>query len=207
VQDARSELKAEIERSQFLASNSSRKTPAASQGRAQGTILGSDNPKNTEVIKLYEDLTNLLVPILRFSAGKYFHLNEANFTCIYTLAPRNEDEGKGKSKACHPLLPQFNHFLSTGLSFVLRFYHDKFHPDDPEPESQNELHEMVQYIPLELDKESLDFVQKLDYMGNCFNFSREQLPIFLNTIHTNLISASKSDEEDGRGQVMEVEDA
>jgi hypothetical protein len=105
VQDARSELKAEIERSKTLASNPSRKTPAFPQGRSQGTILGNDNPKNTEVIKLYEDLTNLLVPVLRFSTGNYFHLSEANFTCIYTFVPRSEDEGKAKSKTSNRTSP------------------------------------------------------------------------------------------------------
>jgi hypothetical protein len=104
VQDLRSELKAEIERSKMLAANASRKTPMLSQARSPGTILGNDSPKNTEVIKLYEDLTNLLVPNIKFTTGHWFQLPEVTFTCVYTFVPspseeeEMDDDDKGKSK-------------------------------------------------------------------------------------------------------------
>jgi hypothetical protein len=64
-------------------------------------MLGADEPKNTAVIKFYEDLTNLLVPGLRFEPGKYLNQEETCFTCIYTYMDleRNEEAGKGLEKS------------------------------------------------------------------------------------------------------------
>lgn len=67
-------------------------------------MLGSDELKNTAVVKFYEDLTNLLVPKVKIEPGKYLGLEETCFTCVYTymdLAKLQNDEvdpAKGKSK-------------------------------------------------------------------------------------------------------------
>jgi len=98
-----------------------------------------------------------------------------------------------------------------GVSFVLRFYHELEDPDDPEPvTSKDQLVERVQYVPLELDKESSDFIDRLDFLGDIFTFQRAQLPIFLDTLQKNMNNASKEGEsesgEDLEPEEMDVED-
>jgi len=66
-------------------------------------ILGADDPRTAAVVQFYEDLTNLLVPNLKFEPGKYLGLDEKCFTCIYTyvdLAKIQNDEGeRGREKS------------------------------------------------------------------------------------------------------------
>jgi hypothetical protein len=72
----------------------------SSQGHAHSTILGSDSPKHAEVIKLYEDLTNFLVPNLKFTPGKHGNLDETLCTCIYTYSTGTmEGDGEDTSKS------------------------------------------------------------------------------------------------------------
>ena len=94
--EARYELNAEIERSKTLASKNARTQPpgSATRGRVRGGgIFGTDDPKNAAVIQFYEDLTNLLVPNLKFEPGKYLGLEESSFTCIYTYMDLNKMQG------------------------------------------------------------------------------------------------------------------
>ena len=104
--DVRYELNAEIERSKVLASKAIRAQPPGSgtRGRVRGGgIFGADDPKNAAVIQFYEDLTNLLVPSLKFEPGKYLGLDEMCFTCIYTymdLSKIQNDKGdRGREKS------------------------------------------------------------------------------------------------------------
>jgi hypothetical protein len=104
--DARYELNAEIERSKALASKAVRTQPpgSATRGRVRGGgIFGTDDPKNAAVIQFYEDLTNLLVPNLKFEPGKYLGLDEMCFTCIYTYMDldkiQNEEGDRGQEKS------------------------------------------------------------------------------------------------------------
>jgi hypothetical protein len=119
--DIRYELDAEIERSKVLASKAHRgPTPgSATRGRIRGGgILGADDPRTAAVVQFYEDLTNLLVPNLKFEPGKYLGLDEKCFTCIYTyvdLAKIQNDEGeRGREKSKCEIKP----FLFTNLNRV-----------------------------------------------------------------------------------------
>lgn len=105
--DVRYELNAEIERSKTLASKAIRSQPPGSGSRGRirggGGILGADDPRNAAVIKFYEDLTNLLVPNLKFEPGKYLGLEETCFTCIYTYMDltktHNDESERGEEKS------------------------------------------------------------------------------------------------------------
>jgi len=70
----------------------------------------------------------------------------------------------------------------------LRFCYD----GEPEPRS-------VQYIPLELDKESVEFVEKLEFLGTSFTFKRDQLSLFFKTVY-NKMGGESQDDEDGSEQ-------
>jgi hypothetical protein len=85
----------------------------------------------------------------------------------------------------------------------LRLYSEKVNPNGPDPVSKNDLQEMVEYIPLQLDKESPDFVQQLYELASPFNFKRSQLPLFLNNIYTNMSGDLKSTDPEG----MDFEDS
>jgi hypothetical protein len=97
--------------------------------------------------------------------------------------------------------------LPTGLTFTLRFYHDLIIPEDertPEDEyvtSPDQLVQSIKYTPLELDKESEEFVEKLRFLGEGFIFGQDQLALFLKTMYDTLSGAVQDDEE---GE-MEVE--
>ena len=90
------DLRAEIERSSALASKTTR-------GRTGHGVL-ADDPKQVEIIKFYEDLTNLLVPSMKFQPAKNSGLHEWTFTCIYTYldvddtSANDDGERKGKSE-------------------------------------------------------------------------------------------------------------
>ena len=97
--------------------------------------------------------------------------------------------------------------LPTGLTFTLRFHHDLIIPEDertPEDEhvtSPDQLVQSIKYTPLELDKESEEFVEKLRFLGEGFIFGQDQLALFLKTMYDTLSGAVQDDEE----EEMEVE--
>lgn len=80
----------------------------------------------------------------------------------------------------------------TGLTFTLRFYHDLAIPEhertpaDENVTSMDQLVESIKYTPLELDKESDEFVEKLKFLGDAFIFGQEQLALFLKTMYDTL---------------------
>jgi len=94
------------------------------------------------------------------------------------------------------------------LTFTLRFYYDLAAPGDqrtPADEhvtSPNQLFESIKYTPLELDKESEEFVEKLRFLGEAFTFGRNQLALFFKTMYDTLSGTVEDDEE----EEMEVED-
>lgn len=169
------ELNAEIERSKALAAKSSRNPPSVPRGRPGG----ADDPKHTEVIRFYEDLTNLLVCNMKLQKGKHFSLDEWILSCVYTYTDTDDDAPS----------------TTKSLTFTLRCCHQ---PADPSHhvESKEQLIPSVNYIPLELDKEPPDYVEKLGFLGTPFTFGREQLPLFLRTLYTSIRDATR---EDGDG--------
>src|ERR1700722_17894058 len=84
VKDAQIELKAEIERSKVLGSKAA---PSSSKNRT--SVDAGENLKNTEVLKLYEDMTNLLVTNVRYQKGKYLEYDDCILTCVYTYLNEN----------------------------------------------------------------------------------------------------------------------
>lgn len=71
-------------------------------------------------------------------------------------------------------------------------------------ESKEQLIPSVNYIPLELDKEPPDYVEKLGFLGTPFTFGREQLPLFLRTLYTSIRDATREDGDgDSSVQILE----
>ncbi len=66
-----------------------------------------------------------------------------------------------------------------------------------EPKSKADLIQSLQYTPLHLEKEAEDFVESLGFLNKPFSFEREQLALFLRTLHDVVGGEGKGDEDDG----------
>jgi hypothetical protein len=77
-------------------------------------------------------------------------------------------------------------------------YQPKPSPDPTRPpppvKSKDDLQNMVHYTPLELEKESQEHVQKLDFLADAFTFAHAQMDYFLKTLNDHF--SSLSDEQD-----------
>jgi hypothetical protein len=47
---------------------------------------------------------------------------------------------------------------------------------------------MVRYTPLDLDKESREYIQKLDFLADTFTFGYDQMEFFLKTLNDHFTS-------------------
>ncbi|KAF7304968.1 hypothetical protein MKEN_01211500 [Mycena kentingensis (nom. inval.)] len=175
VSDLEYEVKIEKERVAKAARTAGQhnQTAPARGGGARGphSALGSEDPKHGELIKFYEDMTNTLVTDIKSQEPRYFHHDDWVFTCIYTYS--TADGGTKRS-----------------LNFLLRFAYEPIEGTEPDNvQSPSELEKRVQYTPLNLDKESPDFSEALDFLKECFTFGREQLPVFLSSLVSNMKNA------------------
>jgi hypothetical protein len=89
-------------------------------------------------------------------------------------------------------------FTSPGLSFKLRQCYEPKADQQGEPKSKADLVESLQYTPLELERETEGFVESLGFLNNPFTFERDQLALFLRTLH-DVVSGDGNSEgsEDG----------
>ncbi|GLB34739.1 putative chromosome segregation protein [Lyophyllum shimeji] len=185
VKDLRLELQTEIKRSTSLNAKLNQKQPLRSGGPV-GRPGGVDDPRHAEVVRFYEDLSNLLVPNMKAQPGKYLDLEDWVLSCIYTF---NDDEAADQDKA-----------PNKSLNFTLRCCYETPAGVDPETiTSKDQLIPTVHFTPLELDKEPPEFVEKLDFLSAPFSFGRNQLPLFLRTIYGRMKEAvlDEADGEDG----------
>jgi hypothetical protein len=97
--DLRIELQAEIERGKTMASKLQRLPASASRPRAVNGLSSADNPKLAEIIKFYEDLTNVIVPGMKMQKGQHFDTDEWIFNCVYSYT----DEGQNETQKQRPL--------------------------------------------------------------------------------------------------------
>ena len=66
-------------------------------------------------------------------------------------------------------------------------------------ENERQLVETVHYIPQNLDKESFEFRESLEFLNTAFTFERSQLPLFIRTLHQHMGGDEESD--DGKSEV------
>ena len=77
-----------------MASKLQRLPPAsAPRPRTVNGLSSTDDLRVGEIIKFYEDLTNLIVPNMKLQKGKYLSTDEWILNCVYSYV----DEG-GKSQ-------------------------------------------------------------------------------------------------------------
>ncbi len=187
--ELRFELKAEIERSKALADKSIR-TPQAPRSRMAGAAF--EDPKNTEVIRFYEDLTNLLVTSMKHQASHRPGADEWILKCIYTYS-EDDTATDALQKSMFYQKQRFHciYGYCIGVAFTLRNTFPSKSDPDSDPNEQS-----IHYTPDDLDKEPPDFVDKLGFLNQPFTFSRQQLSLFLRTLNDNIKEALASEDED-----------
>ncbi|KAJ3854624.1 hypothetical protein EV368DRAFT_80428 [Lentinula lateritia] len=139
--------------------------------RPQGDVLGSDKPQNLQLVRLYEDSTNLLIVGLKPQRSQHLNFDDWTATCVFTYVSSHDAK-------------------RHSLNFMLICRWERIDLEDDTPvKSKNQLHEMMYYEPLELDKESEEFIERLQHMGTAFSFTRDQLALFLRTLYNTLDEA------------------
>ena len=97
--DLRIELQAEIDRGKTMASKLQRLPPSASRPRTGNGSSSTDDPKLGEIIKFYEDLTNLIVPNMKLQKGKYLNTDEWLLSCVFSYTDEIARKQKPASNA------------------------------------------------------------------------------------------------------------
>jgi len=70
---------------------------------------------------------------------------------------------------------------------------------------QDDLVESVHYTPLSLEKESDDFVEGLGFLKGNFTFERDQLALFMRTLHDTVSGEGKPEEGESDDDVQVIE--
>ncbi|KAG1754370.1 hypothetical protein EDB19DRAFT_1666107 [Suillus lakei] len=186
VKDIRVELDAEIARSKEL---------LARQPHPHTKTFHTDaDPKHTAAIRFYEDFSNLLVLNIKWEPREGVE-DDIVHTCVYTYVATVKDETDG-----------WEH-VERSISFSLRAYTEPSESEDPEMDRR------VKYTPLELDKLSDDFKERLGFLASGFTFPHKQAALFLGSLTRQMETAfenertgSAADEhEERREEIVDVD--
>lgn len=82
MDELRYELQAEIERAKSLSSQ--KQLDSAPRARRGRVLSQNEDPKMAELVRFYEDLTNLLVTDIKPQPGRYLQLEDWLMTCVYS---------------------------------------------------------------------------------------------------------------------------
>ncbi|KAF8809100.1 hypothetical protein BYT27DRAFT_7232467 [Phlegmacium glaucopus] len=190
--DLRIELQAEIDRGKTMANKLQRMPPSTSRPRTGNGLSSTDDPKLAEIIKFYEDLTNLIVPSMKLGKGKYLDTDEWILNCVYSYTDEVAQKDKGQSD-------------SRTISFTLRLCKEPPTASKEPVESERQLVETVQYVPQNLDKESAAFRESLEFLNTTFTFERSQLSLFIRTLRDRMSGDGESDDSRSEDDVQIVE--
>ena len=214
VQDITRERDAEIERSKELLARAAPKNTPNSRSHPKRPF-GMDDPKMTEVIKFYEDMSNLLVTNVKFEHPSDSEEADVIFHCIYTyyeMTRRADDIEGDRIGEKSWFLKRFTGSLlivalPIGIVFTMRIFNG-FGGPNGEPASEDDfIHRRIKYAPLHLDKEPETFVKALEFMGDSFTFPCAQQGLFLNSLREKIRDATKDPSEPGSDiEGMEAED-
>ncbi|KAG1814903.1 hypothetical protein EV424DRAFT_1413428 [Suillus variegatus] len=187
VKDIRVELDAEIARSKQL---------LARQPHPHTKTSSTDaDPKHAAIIQFYRDFSNLLVLNVKWEPRKGAE-DDIVHTCVYTYVATVKDETDALEN------------VAKSISFSLRAYTEVSDSEDPEMDRR------VKYTPLELEKLSDDFKERLGFLASGFTFPHKQAALFLGSLTRQMETAfdserteSAADEhEERREEVVDVDD-
>lgn len=116
--------------------------------------VAADKEQNEQVIKLYEDLTNLMVPKVNIVKGG--NGEEVTFVCIQTVEGRSKlNASRTAAMGTRANADVFN----AGMSFKLKIF-KKASPDPSKPGGWIYT-KVIRYVPLDLELEDQAFVESL----------------------------------------------
>ena len=69
-------------------------------------------------------------------------------------------------------------------------------------ENERQLVETVHYLPQNLDKESSEFRESLEFLNTEFTFERTQLPLFIRTLHQHMSTDEESEDGNSEAEVQ-----
>ena len=76
-----------------MATKLQRLPPAsASRSRTGNGLPSADDLKLGQIVKFYEDLTNLIVPNMKLQKGKYFDTDEWILNCVYSCVGEGAED-------------------------------------------------------------------------------------------------------------------
>lgn len=82
------------------------------------------------------------------------------------------------------------------ISHDIAIPEDQRTPADEHVTSPDQLVKSIKYTPMELDKESDEFVENLKFLGEAFTFGSDQLALFLKTMYDTLGGVVQDDENE-----------
>ncbi|KAJ3479088.1 hypothetical protein NLI96_g9309 [Meripilus lineatus] len=177
------ELEAEVERGKSLAS---RNAPSSGTRNNTKGIPTIKDPKHTAVLRLYEDLTNILVLGVEFEHNPHNHPEDDSvFDCVLT------DPNQADPMSVH---------------FSLRRYHEPDLEIDANVSDDNPLMLKAEYRPKDLEKESEEFIQRLDFFKDPFLFGYDQIFVFFKTFVEKICPPGTSDETEDQAAEAEVDE-
>ena len=197
-----------------MSSKLQRLPPASvSRPRTVNGLSSTDDLKLGEIIKFYEDLTNLIVPNMKLQKGKFFGTDEWILNCVYSYVDegaKNEKPAESRSEYfyLHKLVIAeltFYNCSNIAISFTLRLCREPPTEFNEVVENERQLVETVHYLPQNLDKESSEFRESLEFLNTAFTFERSQLPLFIRTLHQHMSGDEESDDSKSEVEVQAVE--
>ncbi|KAI6028500.1 hypothetical protein F5J12DRAFT_960023 [Pisolithus orientalis] len=154
---------------------SHRKVAPTTSRSQQRRPIGAEDPK-TEVIKFYEEMSNLLVTNVKFEDAPGSDEQEVTFHCVYTYfeMARREDSVEGER------------VNEKSIGFTMCIFNGYGGPNGEPISDDDFVHRRIKYTPLHLDKEPDSFVEALSYMGESFTFPCSQQGLFLNSLRDRI---------------------
>jgi hypothetical protein len=170
-QELKTDLKAEQQRSTQLASQA-RSSHHPHTGSSSRTA--AHNAKYGQTIKFYEQLTNLLVTSVKIQPKSGFGSEGEStaFTCVYTCDVQPSDSVENP----------------PALNFTLEFMKDE------------DGYDQVHYQPLFLENESEEFIQRLSYYSDSFQFATGQLAVFIRQMRDKILGIPEEDTQGDAGE-------
>ena len=94
---------------------------------------------------------------------------------------------------------------NIAISFTLRLCREPPSDFNEIVENERQLVETVHYLPQNLDKESFEFRESLEFLNTAFTFERSQLPLFIRTLHQHMSGDEDSDDSKTEVEAQAVE--
>lgn len=95
---------------------------------------------------------------------------------------------------------------TSGVHFSLRRYHEPDLEIDANVSDDNPLMLKAEYRPKDLEKESEEFIQRLDFFKDPFLFGYDQIFVFFKTFVEKICPPGTSDETEDQAAEAEVDE-